>query len=103
MGASYDATMQETTSEINKMKRYSSVPPTSSMLKLSLGDHLQERIRNWLSPPDSSKNHNIARAVHYGGTSTWFTKKGYLWGIEDEQFPLIYPWERFRHSIVFNY
>ena len=73
-------TMQETTSEMNKMKRYSSVPPTSSMLKLSRGDHLQERIRNWLSPPDSSKIHNIARTVHYGGTFTWFTKRSIFEG-----------------------
>ena len=44
------------------------------MLKLSSGDDLQERIRNWLSPPDSSRTHNIARKAHYDGTSTWFTE-----------------------------
>ena len=33
---------------------------------------LQLDLRRWLSPPDFSKNHNIARDVHYEGTASWF-------------------------------
>ena len=37
------------------------------------GDQLQRDIRNWLSPPDPSKNHNIAYDAHRSGSATWFT------------------------------
>ncbi|KAH9962532.1 hypothetical protein BGW80DRAFT_1255584 [Lactifluus volemus] len=49
-------TAQETTIEMNKMKR----------------DQLQKDIRMWLSPPDPSTNHNIARTAHHNGTAAWF-------------------------------
>jgi hypothetical protein len=39
-----------------------------------IGDQLQKDIRSWLSPPDPSKNHNIARKSHYSGTAEWFTR-----------------------------
>ncbi|KAH9980857.1 ankyrin repeat-containing domain protein [Lactifluus volemus] len=29
-------------------------------------------LRNWLSPPDPSVNHSIARSRHHEGTATWF-------------------------------
>jgi len=48
--------IQETANKINKMER----------------DQLQEKIRNWLSPPDPSANHNIARRDHLKGTASWF-------------------------------
>ncbi|KAH9954071.1 hypothetical protein BGW80DRAFT_1511847 [Lactifluus volemus] len=32
----------------------------------------QEKLRNWLSPPDPSVNHSIARSRHHKGTATWF-------------------------------
>ena len=38
------------------------------------GDQLQKDIRSWLSPPDPSKNHNIARGAHHSGTAEWFTQ-----------------------------
>ncbi len=38
------------------------------------GYHLQKDMRSWLSPPDSSKNHNIARGSHHDGTAEWFTQ-----------------------------
>jgi len=34
---------------------------------------LQKDIRGWLSPPDPSKNYNIARAAQHSGTAEWFT------------------------------
>jgi hypothetical protein len=38
----------------------------------TIGDHLQENFRRWLSPPDPSTNHNIARDAHHDGTALWF-------------------------------
>ena len=32
----------------------------------------REKLKNWLSPPDPSTNHNIARKVHHKGTTSWF-------------------------------
>jgi hypothetical protein len=33
---------------------------------------LREKSQNWLSPPDPSTNHNIARKAHHKGTASWF-------------------------------
>jgi hypothetical protein len=33
---------------------------------------LREKLRKWLSPPDPSTNHNIARKAHHEGTASWF-------------------------------
>jgi hypothetical protein len=38
------------------------------------GDQLQRDIRNWLSPPDPSTNHNIVCDTHRTGSATWFTQ-----------------------------
>ena len=38
------------------------------------GDKLLHDIRNWLSPPDPWKNHNIARDSRHEGTATWFVQ-----------------------------
>jgi hypothetical protein len=37
---------------------------------------LQENLQKWLSPPDPSTNHNIARKAHHKGTASWFFKGG---------------------------
>ena len=39
-----------------------------------VGEQLQKDDRSWLSPPDLSKNHNIARTDHHDGTAAWFTQ-----------------------------
>ena len=36
------------------------------------GSQLRQDLRRWLSPPDPSTNHNIARNAHHMGTATWF-------------------------------
>jgi hypothetical protein len=36
------------------------------------GDKLRSDIRNWLSPPDPWKNHDIARELRHGETGAWF-------------------------------
>jgi hypothetical protein len=33
---------------------------------------MQRDIRSWLSPPDPSKNYNIACEAHHSGTAEWF-------------------------------
>ena len=38
------------------------------------GNQFQENVRRWLSPPDPSTNHNIARRNHLDGTASWFTQ-----------------------------
>ncbi|KAI0289897.1 hypothetical protein B0F90DRAFT_1929529 [Multifurca ochricompacta] len=48
--------MQQVANEMNKSRR----------------EQLQETFRRWLSPPDPSKNHNIARKSHHVGTASWF-------------------------------
>ena len=32
----------------------------------------REKLKIWLSPPDPSTNHNIARKIHHKGTTSWF-------------------------------
>ncbi|KAF8258103.1 hypothetical protein EI94DRAFT_1193553 [Lactarius quietus] len=49
--------MQEVANELNKMRR----------------DHLQKDTRSWISPPDPSKNHIIARRIHSSESAVWFT------------------------------
>jgi hypothetical protein len=36
------------------------------------GNQLRPDLRGWLSSPDPSTNHNIARNAHHNGTATWF-------------------------------
>jgi hypothetical protein len=33
---------------------------------------LRQNLRQWLSPPNPSTNHTIARRAHHQGTATWF-------------------------------
>ena len=40
--------------------------------KTNSDDKLRENIQKWLSPPDSSINHNAACEAHHDGTATWF-------------------------------
>jgi hypothetical protein len=63
------------------------------------GDQLERDVRNWLSPPDPSTNHNIAREAHQTGTAAWFFKRdvfpewkergSLLWIHGKRKFPLI--------------
>ena len=36
----------------------------------------RENLQKWLSPPDPSINHNIARKAHHEGTASWFLQGG---------------------------
>ncbi|KAF8497412.1 hypothetical protein F5888DRAFT_281664 [Russula emetica] len=37
---------------------------------------MRRDLHSWLSPPDSSTNHNISRNAHHEGTATWFFQGG---------------------------
>jgi hypothetical protein len=43
---------------------------------MDIGKQTRKDLRRWLSPPDSSINHNIARKAHYKGTASWFFQGG---------------------------
>src|SRR6266404_6711970 len=36
------------------------------------GNQLRQSLRRWVTPPDPSTNHNIARDIHQTGTAEWF-------------------------------
>ncbi|KAI0301677.1 hypothetical protein B0F90DRAFT_1840328, partial [Multifurca ochricompacta] len=48
--------MQQTANTVDQVKR----------------SQLHQDLRRWLSPPDPSINHNIARGAHHTGTASWF-------------------------------
>ena len=43
---------------------------------MDIGKQMRQDLRRWLSPPDPSINHNIARKAHYKGTASWFFQGG---------------------------
>ena len=49
-----------------------------------IGDQLQKDARNWISPPDPSKNYNIACEIYQTGTGLWFFQGGVFseWSIK---------------------
>ena len=71
--------MQGIAGEINKMKR-ASLLCSISLHNLSrtyfVGDQLQKDARSWISPPDPSKNYNIACEAYQTGTGEWFFQGG---------------------------
>jgi hypothetical protein len=66
--------MQEVANGINKMQSTSSRTHFRIAEVVSFGDQLQKDSRTWISPPDPSKNHVIARRIHSGDTAVWFTQ-----------------------------
>ncbi|KAH9973635.1 hypothetical protein BJV74DRAFT_889043 [Russula compacta] len=41
-------------------------------LDMAKQNQMRQDLRKWLSPPDTSTNHNIACGAHHEGTATWF-------------------------------
>ena len=67
--------MQQTANDVDKVKCLSSprlVNSSCRALCIFVGNQVQEGIHKWLSPPDPSTNHNIARDTHYKRAATWF-------------------------------
>ena len=71
--------MQGMASEINKMKRSSLLFSASFNLlgrTCFVGAQMLKDARNWISPPDPSKNYNIACEAYQAGTGVWFFQDG---------------------------
>ena len=67
--------MQQLASDINKSKRsfsYCDAGTADDGYSCLVGDEIQDNFRRWLSPPDPSKNYNIARDAHHEGSAEWF-------------------------------
>ena len=64
-----------TAKDIDQVKRVSSYihgKTGSANSSILTGNQLRQDLHRWLSPPDPSTNHNIARSAHHEGTATWF-------------------------------
>ena len=66
--------MQQTATVLDQIKCLSSYLTSASCgtLHILSGNQLRENIHKWLSPPDSSTNHNIACGTHHKKTASWF-------------------------------
>jgi hypothetical protein len=67
--------MQQKTSDVDQVKRPSSPNLSGAVneaLRILSGNQLRENIRQWLSPPDTATNHNIACNTHHKKTASWF-------------------------------
>jgi len=74
-GKGAKAVMQQTANDVDKVKRLSSPSLVNSIYRalcILAGNQLREGIHKWLSPPDPSTNHNIARDTHHKRAATWF-------------------------------
>ncbi|KAI0292993.1 hypothetical protein B0F90DRAFT_1928395 [Multifurca ochricompacta] len=58
--------------EKHQQTRFIKLLQVANEMDKSRREQLQETFRRWLSPPDPSKNHNIARKSHHDGTASWF-------------------------------
>ena len=73
--AGVDDRVQQTANDVDQMKRLSSLNLTSTDyrdLPILSENQLRESVHKWLSPPDTSMNHNIACGTHHKKTATWF-------------------------------
>ena len=65
---------QQTAIVVDQIKRLLSNLTSASYgaLRIISGNQLRENVHKWLSPPDSSTNHNIACGTHHKKTASWF-------------------------------
>ena len=73
-----NAVIQRSVDAVDEEKRsYSdSTVSRSRGLYILKESQSREKLRKWLSPPDPSTNHNIARKAHHKGTASWFFQGG---------------------------
>ena len=67
--------VQQTVIEVDQVKRLSSWPHQrrfSADYPIPLGNQLRDSVHKWLSPPDPSKNHNIACGTRHKKMASWF-------------------------------
>jgi protein subunit release factor A len=69
-----NAVVQRSANIADEEKRsYSEFSALDSRGSFTLTENqLRKELRKWLSPPDPSTNHNIARKAHHKGTASWF-------------------------------
>ena len=60
--------------KLDQVNRSLSLTPAyrSERSDIFTGNQLRDSLLRWLSPPDSSINHNIACKAHHNGTAQWF-------------------------------
>jgi hypothetical protein len=65
---------QQTSTDVDQVKRSSSdlISADYGALHILPENQLRDSIHRWLSPPDSSTNHNIACGTHHKKTASWF-------------------------------
>jgi hypothetical protein len=78
--AGVNVVMQQTANDVDQIKRSSTLNlicagAVEPYVFLS-GKQLRESTHKWLSPPDPSKNHNIACNTHHKKTADWFFQGG---------------------------
>lgn len=68
------AAVQQIASDEPQGKCLSSIPPSSIAGASCVLAAIQPRgdLHNWLSPPDPTKNHNLASKARHEGTARWF-------------------------------
>ena len=69
--------IQQTATDVDQIKRSSSPNRTDARYmgpSIMTGNQLRHDLRRWLTPPDSSTNHNTACRAHHKGTATWFSQ-----------------------------
>jgi len=54
------------------------------VLKINKDDRLAEKVLQWLSAPDSSKNYNEARKKHQKDTCSWFLDGTWFSDLQDK-------------------
>ena len=66
--------MRQAANDLDQIKRlsYPNFISTVESHAFFSGKHLRESVQEWLSPPDPSKNHNIACGTYHKKTAKWF-------------------------------
>ena len=74
-GKEANQVIKQTANDVDQVKRLSSpnfINADYRSLHIVSENQLRESIHKWLSPPDSSTNHNIACSTHHKKAATWF-------------------------------
>jgi len=67
--------IEDALKRLDKLTNEEARMATAQILKVMRNiddDQLRENLRKWLSPPDPSTSHNIARALRHEGSAKWF-------------------------------
>jgi uncharacterized protein YoxC len=79
VGEDISSSVQGVDDKLDHVNRSLSLQPLllhSKGSDLTTGNQLRDSFLRWLSAPDPSINHNIARKLHHEGTTQWFFQGG---------------------------